>query len=202
VQLNGIDTGRGEDTLAWPSSRPKRRAARSSSGMGWSASDPAGWTPPGNMGTSLRQRSRGFGPCPGGLRRELGPCSVADLIDNMLAPRWEWPSSIPDRLAPGRMKADGKRTPPAQARAAVASSSITAEGLIFPAMGNTSSTTGRPDRPRPDRKGVWKGVFSNSYHAYLYGFEPRATVPVRARRGGWPRRRCQLRPTWCSGHWL
>jgi len=182
---NGVDTGRAEDTLAVAQLTAERVEGGDvlSSGMGWSASrclselDAASAARKALELAVLEPKLRTVPE--GDYDVILGPYSVADVIDNMLAPQmgmaqiYSGTSWLPaERLADER----GVTLRRPKLGEAIASPAITLreEPHLPGAMcSRTFDDEGLPTSPRIlIDKGVWKGVFSNSYHAHLYGFEP------------------------------
>jgi PmbA protein len=182
---NGVATGRGEDTLAVAQLTAERVEGGDvlSSGMGWSASRTLGGLDAGCAARSalelaaLEPRLKSVPE--GDYDVVLGPYAVADIIDNMLAPQmglsqiYSGTSWLPADRKPD---SDGLTLRRPELGAAVACPSITLreEPHLPGAMGSrTFDDEGVPTAPRPlIEKGVWKGVFSNSYHAHLYGLDP------------------------------
>jgi PmbA protein len=182
---NGVDTGRGEDTLAVAQLTAERVEGGEvlSSGMGWSASralgglDAAGAARSALELAALRPRLRSVPE--GDYDVLLGPYAVADIIDNLLAPQLGMAQIYSGTSwLPAERKAGGTgvtlRRPELGAAVACPSITLREEPHLPGAMGSrTFDDEGVPTAPRAlIDKGVWKGVFSNSYHAYLYGFEP------------------------------
>jgi len=182
---NGVGTGRGEDTLAVAQLTAERVEGGEvlSSGMGWSASRTLGGLDAACAArqalelASLKPRLRSVPE--GDYDVILGPYSVADIIDNMLAPQMGMAQIYSGTSwLPAERKADANgvtlRRPGLGAAVACSSITLREEPHLPGAMGSrTFDDEGVPTAPRPlIEKGVWKGVFSSSYHAYLYGFEP------------------------------
>jgi predicted Zn-dependent protease len=109
----------------------------------------------------------------------LGPYSVADIMDHMLVPQLgmgqihSGTSWLPAERRPQKEGAVLRR-PVLGQTVAGPELTIREEPRLEDAMGSRAfDDEGVPTRPRAlIEKGVWKGVLSNSYYAYLYGLEP------------------------------
>jgi len=181
----GIDVERGEDTFAVAQLTAERVEGGEvlSSGMGWSASrDLAGLDAPkaARKALELAVLEPGLKTVPeGDYDVILGPYSVADILDNMLVPQLGMGQiySGTSWLPAERRQAGGGpvlRRPRLGETIACDSFTLREEPHLPDAMGSkTYDDEGVPTGPRTlVEKGVWKGVFSNSYYAHLYGLEP------------------------------
>ena len=182
---SGVDTGRGEDTLAVAQLTAERVEGGDvlSSGMGWSASrrlselDAASAARQALELAVLEPKLRTVPE--GDYDVILGPYSVADIIDNMLAPQLGMAQIYSGTSwLPAERRPDGNgvmlRRPGLGATVAAPSVTLREDPHLPGAMGSrTFDDEGVPTAPRAliDR-GVWTGVLSNSYYAHLYGFEP------------------------------
>ncbi|MBM4248374.1 MAG: TldD/PmbA family protein [Euryarchaeota archaeon] len=181
----GIDTGRCEDTRAVAQLTAERVEGGEvlSSGMGWSASrslsglDAAAAARQALELGLLRPRLRTVPE--GDYDVLLGPYSVADMLDHMLVPQlgmaqiYTGTSWLPaERAATGNGVT--LRRPLLGTTVAAPSVSLREEPHLEGAMGSrTFDDEGVPTAPRPlIDEGIWRGVFSNSYYAHLYGLEP------------------------------
>ncbi len=182
---NGVDCGRGEDTLAVAQLTAERVRGGDvlSSGMGWSSSrelsglDAAAAA---RQALELAVLEPKLKTVPEGAYDViLGPYSVADIMDNMLAPQMGL-AQIYSGLSwlPAERRADARgltlRRPRMGATVACESITLREEPHLPGAMGSRAfDDEGVPTAPRTlIGEGVWKGVLSNSYHAHLYDIEP------------------------------
>jgi PmbA protein len=182
---NGVDTGRAEDTFAVAQLTAERVEGGDvlSSGMGWSASRYLSGLDAASAARSaleLAVLEPKLKTVPeGDYDVILGPYSVADVIDNMLAPQMGLAQIYSGTSwLPAESTADEKGTTLRRPKLgeSIAGSAITLkeEPHLEGAMcSRTFDDEGVPTAPRTlIERGVWKGAFSNSYYAHLYGFEP------------------------------
>jgi predicted Zn-dependent protease len=182
---NGISVERGEDTFAVAQLTAERVQGGEviSSGMGWSASrmlDGLDALAAARKALELALLEPKLKAVPeGDYEVILGPYSVADIIDHMLAPQigmgqiYTGTSWLPAE----RMAGTGSavlRTPKLGKTIASEALTIREEPHLKGAMASRAfDDEGLPTRAKAlIEKGVWKGVLSNSYYAYLYGLEP------------------------------
>lgn len=181
----GMAVPMGQDTFAVAQLTAERVEGGEvlSSGMGWSASrrlDRLDAPAAARKALELAVLEPKLRTVPEGEYEVIwGPYSVADIIDNMLAPQigmgqiYSGTSWLPaERMTDDR----GVTLRRPRLGSAVASPMLTLkeEPLLPDAMGSKAfDDEGVPTGPRVlIDKGVWKGVLSNSYYSHLYGFEP------------------------------
>jgi len=181
----GMNVERGEDTLCVAQLTGEKVDGGEvlSSGMGWSASR---WLRKLDAQAAARKALELATLTPklksapeGDYDVILGPYSVADIIDNLVAPQigmsaiYSGTSWLPAERKDNE-KGTTLRYPKLGEQLADERITIREEPHMRDGMGSkTSDDEGVPTQPRNLlENGVWKGVLSNSYYAHLYGFEP------------------------------